>query len=178
MALIYPTLPTLGQPTTTEDPKIRQSLADIVAAINGNLDTTNISPTANINGTQLQAGSVGTAQLGTAVVKSGNVSIGTHQNVGSLVSGTANHVWASCTSVAPGIYLATGYIDKGAPGCLDLLFDTSAGTASFFTSTVPLAAITVSGIVIVTATATVRLRGTCNAGLGAQGAMTLYGIKT
>lgn len=48
MALINPTIPTLGDFNATEDPDIRSSLITIRDEINGNLDNANIKPAAGI----------------------------------------------------------------------------------------------------------------------------------
>jgi hypothetical protein len=42
MPLIAPTLPTIGQPVSTEDPKVISAFQAIVSAINGNLDSANL----------------------------------------------------------------------------------------------------------------------------------------
>lgn len=43
MALITPTLPVVGSPNTSEDPKILSALTTITSAINGGLDLANLS---------------------------------------------------------------------------------------------------------------------------------------
>lgn len=63
MGLIDPELPEVGLPVTTEDPKVRDALAEIVAEINGNLDGVNLATDANVNGTQLLDASIPTAKL-------------------------------------------------------------------------------------------------------------------
>lgn len=46
MALISPALPTIGQPNSTEDQDVVNALSAIVSAINGGLDTANLSTAA------------------------------------------------------------------------------------------------------------------------------------
>jgi hypothetical protein len=43
MGIINPTIPTIGDPNSSEDSDIRQAIIDIVTAINGNLDSTNVN---------------------------------------------------------------------------------------------------------------------------------------
>lgn len=53
MALIAPTIPTIGQPNSTEDADIVSALNTIVAAINGGLDSANLAAGAAITDAQL-----------------------------------------------------------------------------------------------------------------------------
>lgn len=55
MALINPTLPTIGQPNSTEDVDLLSALSAIIAAINGGLDTANLATAAGVTETQLAA---------------------------------------------------------------------------------------------------------------------------
>lgn len=48
-------IPVIGQPASTEDPKIASNFGVIQTAINGELDSTNLSASANIAGSQLAA---------------------------------------------------------------------------------------------------------------------------
>lgn len=63
MAQINPPLPVVGQPVSTEDPKVRDALSDIVDEVNGLLDNNNIAAAANINGTKLLNASIPTGKL-------------------------------------------------------------------------------------------------------------------
>jgi hypothetical protein len=63
MANIYPDIPILGQPTATEDIKIKDAFNEIVTLVNGQLDNANIAVGANILGDKLANTSVSTAQL-------------------------------------------------------------------------------------------------------------------
>jgi hypothetical protein len=56
---INPSLPAVGQPNSSEDPKILTALTTIIGTIN-NLDTANLSPTAGILDTQLGSSPSGT----------------------------------------------------------------------------------------------------------------------
>jgi hypothetical protein len=58
MGTINPQLPVVGQPNTTEDPKIISAINTIADAINGELDNSNIADDADINGNKLLVGSV------------------------------------------------------------------------------------------------------------------------
>lgn len=140
----------------------------VLDVVNGDITNGNIAVGADIAGSKLLSSSV----------KAGKLDIRTGAQVGNSVSGTADHVWASVASVVPGTYLATGYIDNTpVNGSDNLRFDTSAGSATITNATITLnGARMVSAIVAVTATATIRLRGTAAAGFGAGGAMTLIGI--
>lgn len=75
MALINPTLPTIGQPNSTEDQDVINALTTIISAINGGLDAANIADgslttadlaaAAGIVGTQLAAATVTTDKIAT-----------------------------------------------------------------------------------------------------------------
>lgn len=165
MGLVYPSLPTVGEPNSTEQPKVRQSLVDLRDTINGDLDNANIASGANINGAKLLAQSVGSTQ----------VKVVMHSATGT-VTGTADHTWASQANVVPGYYLATGYVDITS-GPTDLRFTNSGGTVSTLVNgTLSTGSYAVSAVIVVTATTTILLRGTWAAGGGAQGGFTLFGI--
>ena len=53
MGSITLSIPTVGQPNSTEDPKIATDLTTIETLVNGNIDSTNLSSTAAIAQTQL-----------------------------------------------------------------------------------------------------------------------------
>lgn len=53
-------IPVIGQPASTEDPKVASNFGVIQTAINGGLDTTNLSSTANIAQSQINVSTVGT----------------------------------------------------------------------------------------------------------------------
>lgn len=153
MALIDLTLPTAGLPNSTEDPKVVTALSTIEAAINGDLDDTNIAASADINGNKLLADSVDTtqladdaveaAQLAALAVLSGNINFAFHSNTGTeVVAGTTGLVLASCASVAPGTYLVVGQcstnntahtlaIDTDGTGAATITQPTSQYTSSY-----------------------------------------------
>lgn len=69
MAQLNLNLPIIGNPNTTEDPKIRTALSDIETVVNS-LDNTNIAANAGINGSKLLDASIAEAKLGSASVTS------------------------------------------------------------------------------------------------------------
>lgn len=74
MGLISITLPTIGDPNTTEDVDVRNALSTIQTVINGNIDSANIA--ANAVGTsQLAALGVTSAKLAAGAVISGKINI-------------------------------------------------------------------------------------------------------
>lgn len=150
----------------------------IKTVVNGDLDNGNIAANADINGAKLLNGSVTGAKLANGTIKSGKLGLTSYTDVGASVFSTADHVWASVASVVPGTYLAIGNIDLvAASGSGNLRFDNSTGGASFQNATISAnGARSVSAIITVTSTATIRLRGTAAAGFGSQGSMTLFGI--
>jgi len=160
----------------------------IKTVVNGDLDNGNIAANADINGAKLLDGSVTGAKLlngsvtgaklANGTIKSGKLGLTSYTDVGASVFSTADHVWASVASVVPGTYLAIGNIDLvAASGSGNLRFDNSTGGASFQNATISAnGARSVSAIITVTSTATIRLRGTAAAGFGSQGSMTLFGI--
>lgn len=62
MAQINPDIPVIGNPVSTEDPKVKNALETIVAAVNS-LDNANVASNADINGSKLLNGSVSAAKL-------------------------------------------------------------------------------------------------------------------
>jgi hypothetical protein len=53
MGLISITLPTIGDPNSTEDVDIRNSLATFQTLVNGNIDNANLAAAANISASKL-----------------------------------------------------------------------------------------------------------------------------
>jgi hypothetical protein len=77
MAQVSVNYPVIGQPNSTEDPKVLAAFQALVTAING-LDNANIASNANINASKLLDGSIAAAKLATdavetAKIKDGNV---------------------------------------------------------------------------------------------------------
>lgn len=62
MAQINPSIPIIGNPVSTEEPKVKTAIETIVAAVNS-LDDGNIAAGANINGNKLLNASVDAAKL-------------------------------------------------------------------------------------------------------------------
>lgn len=63
MGTINPSIPTVGQPNSTEDVDIRDGMTTIRDEINGNLDNANIKNAANIAGSKLADNSVAPSKL-------------------------------------------------------------------------------------------------------------------
>lgn len=66
MALISPTLPTIGQPNATEDQDIVNVLTAILGLVNGGLDTANLAAAAGISAAQLSSAVTGALGLSSA----------------------------------------------------------------------------------------------------------------
>lgn len=66
MGTINPSIPTIGQPNSTEDADIRDGMVTIRDEINGNLDNDNIKAAANIAGSKLATNSVAPSKLSNA----------------------------------------------------------------------------------------------------------------
>lgn len=62
MAQINPSIPIIGDPVSTEEPKVKTALETIVAAVNA-LDNANIASGANINGSKLLDASIQAAKM-------------------------------------------------------------------------------------------------------------------
>ena len=70
MGLITLQVPVVGQPDATEDPKIASDMTILQTLLNGNLDTNNLSPNANITASQLAPGTIPSGTGGLAPVTS------------------------------------------------------------------------------------------------------------
>lgn len=62
MTLSSQPLPTIGQPNSTEDSKVRSVLSELQGIVNGNLDTSNIAASAGITDAQLASPNNATIQ--------------------------------------------------------------------------------------------------------------------
>jgi hypothetical protein len=104
MALINPQVPVIGQPNSTEEPKITSAINTITTAVNGNLDNANIKTGANINGSKLLDGSVTAAQLANDAVTSDKVNLSYTEDVldpatGFIYSGSEQFLWGGADRV-------------------------------------------------------------------------------
>lgn len=72
MGQIDPDIPVLGQPTTSEDPKIQNALLTIRNEINGELDNTNIRVGADIDGAKIADGTITGQQISTGANMDGS----------------------------------------------------------------------------------------------------------
>ena len=80
MGTINPTLPTISNPNSTEDPLIRAALSTIIAEFNGNIDNNNVKSAAAIAYSKLATMNTGQILLGnagvpTATTLSGDVTV-------------------------------------------------------------------------------------------------------
>ncbi len=127
MALINPTIPTLGDPNSTEDPDTRNSLITIRDAINGGLDDANMAAAAGIQLSKLQHATSGQLLIAnasgviTGTTMSGDATI---DNTGAITVGAnkishifrTSHTFAVAgevkvpsgdTDFIPGFYVST-----------------------------------------------------------------------
>jgi hypothetical protein len=108
VADINPSLPIIGQPVSTEDPKIVTALSQLVSTIN-NLDTANLSATAAILDTQM-ATPAASATWKTIAESAVNIGAGTTSGTYFLREDTLGITASGATAVTSGIYLdATDY---------------------------------------------------------------------
>lgn len=83
MALISPTIPTIGQPNSTEDQDIVNALNTIVSAINGGLDNANIAAAAGVTAAQLAAAVQAAAGLNGSSTRRGKCIVATEESTTS-----------------------------------------------------------------------------------------------
>lgn len=88
MALINPTIPTIGQPNSTEDQDVANALTTIVAAINAGLDTANLAAAAGITAAQLATAVQAAAGLNGASTRRGKCIIATEESRTNTAYGT------------------------------------------------------------------------------------------
>lgn len=184
MGLIYPTSPTLGEPTTTEDPKIKNFLDDLLTLVNGNIDNDNIGTSDKINGSKLADASVDTLQLANDsvtndkiddnAVKSGQMNFSMFNGSGTT---TSSGVQTSIANVTPGVYIALGQIATNG-GSHTFTITSSGGTVTIYNGNCPYSgtevltggsgSVYVGGshyaLVVVAATSTIRLEATRTGG--------------
>lgn len=84
MGLVSLTLPTVGQPNSTEDPKINSALTALQNVINGNLDTANIAN----NG-------VGTAEIADLAVTAAKLAAGSSSRLLGALNSNGPGTWGS-----------------------------------------------------------------------------------
>jgi hypothetical protein len=88
MALINPTIPTIGQPNSTEDQDIVNALTTIIAAINGGLDTANIAAAAGLTAAQLTTAIQAAAGLNGSGTRRGKCIVDTAETRTNAAYGT------------------------------------------------------------------------------------------
>jgi hypothetical protein len=117
MPVIAPTLPTIGQFNTTEDPDIVAAFTAILGLVNGGLDDSNVIADAGLDGAKLKDASLAKAKLTTDVLNAflklvvpgdHKVSFGTGTatfTATNLLTATLNHGFtpATPTIIIPGI---------------------------------------------------------------------------
>jgi len=72
MGLVYPDLPTVGQPNSTEQPKVRQSLIDLRDTINGSIAAANLTSDA-VSTVKIADSAVSTAKVADSAVSTAKV---------------------------------------------------------------------------------------------------------
>jgi hypothetical protein len=147
MGTINPQVPVVGEPNSTEDPKITSAITTIRDAINGDLDNDNIATSANISGSKLADTSIATAKLADDAVTAAKILTGavgsTELAALSVLSGKipfvfqsggptitiATGVQASVASVLPGTYLVVGQVATNS-AAHTLLLSSTGGAAT------------------------------------------------
>lgn len=121
MGTISPSIPTVGEPNSTEDPKVRSALIDIRDEINGQLDNDNIAAAAGISGTKLADNTVTGAKIsatanidGTKLtdttIPSSKLNLTTNAvSLGAqhTVNGSESSAFLTSGTLAAGLYLVT-----------------------------------------------------------------------
>lgn len=199
MGLVYPSLPTVGEPNSTEQPKVRQSLIDLRDTINGYIDADNLASNAvtlakmadnSVDTPELVDGAVTAAKIEDLAVTpaklsttlgTANLKVAAHVNAGSILGGASgDRTLVSVASVAPGWYHVIGHVSlvDGAD-TQNLRITSTGGTATVYgpslSGTMPTSSC--SAVVIVTATTTLNVTGD-SAGSIAQATITAFGINT
>lgn len=116
MGTINPAIPTIGQPNSTEDVDVRDSLTTIRDEINGNLDNANIKSAANIDGSKLASASVNGSKLVDNSVSPAKISNGT---AGQLLVANSSGVITSTTVTGDVTISNTGVTAIGADKVTD-----------------------------------------------------------
>lgn len=101
MGTINPSIPTVGQPNSTEDVDIRDGMTTIRDEINGNLDNANIKNAANIAGSKLADNSVAPSKL-------------TNGTAGQLLIANASGIVTSTTVTGDVTINSSGVTEIGA----------------------------------------------------------------
>lgn len=83
MPSINPTLPTIGQPNSTEDQDVINALTTIIAAINGGLDTANLTAAAGVTAAQLATAVQAAVGLNGASTRRGKSIVATEESTAS-----------------------------------------------------------------------------------------------
>ena len=175
----------------------------IVDVVNGAIDNGNIATGADINASKLLDGSITAAKLGTDSVttaKIGNLQVTGDKIANSTipasklsgirtyaaksarsVAGRGDQSFAAVNNVAPGTYIACGHIATTSVNRVaNLRITVDAGTGTVEDTALSLSgcaptAFSNSSIVVVTATATIALRGEPGSGQF-MGSRTLFGL--
>lgn len=108
-------LPTVGQPNSTEDPKVRSALAELQTILTAGVDTTNIAAAAGITAAQLAAGAVTSTKWSPTIdiASGGSSALGTAE---ADVTGASITINPTATTRAFCIGLIRGYIEDSSPG--------------------------------------------------------------
>lgn len=125
MGTINPAIPTVGQPNSTEDVDVRDSLTTIRDEINGNLDNANIKSAANIDGSKLASASVNGSKLVDNSVSPAKISNGT---AGQLLVANSSGVITSTTVTGDVTISDTGVTAIGADKVTDTQLRDDAST--------------------------------------------------
>jgi hypothetical protein len=190
-------MPTAGLPNSTEQPLVKSALIALRDVVNGNIDADNITngsvATAelatgavtlakmavnSVDSDQYVDGSIDTAHLAASSVTQPKIATATNSATGADIPYTGTEATiASIASVLPGLYLAIGTASNVALANID----SSGGTVTVnSTAMVENGSQTLSmvhGIIVVTATTTIRLRGVATSPPN-DGVLTLFGFTS
>ena len=142
MAEVFPDLPTVGSPNSTEQPKVRQSLIDLRDTINGDIDTDNLAAAA-VTTVKIEDDAVTAAKVADSAIVDANVAAGAAIDGSKLAA-------ASVSRDETGPWIQAHYVDiTGNNGSITATWPESMPSALYVTT------VTVALVLNGSATATV-----------------------
>lgn len=133
-----------------------------------------------VTGPKIKDGEITNAKMAPATLRAGKIGMATHQAAGYVASSGTEQVCVSQSGVQPGIYFVSATIEGTAAGPKGG-FESSGGSATIYQTQLSGSSdsgdlFTATAIVVVTATTTIRYKGTADA--NSDHSMTLFGILT
>ena len=131
-----------------------------------------------VTGPKIKDGEITNAKFAAGTLRAGKIGMATHQAAGYVASSGTGQVCVSQSGVQPGIYFVSATIEGTAAGPKGG-FESSGGSATIYQTQLSGSSdsgdlFTATAIIVVTATTTIRYKGTADA--DSDHSMTLFGI--